>query len=397
MDRMKKIMISAILISSAMSVAFAQSPVDQALAEIEKNNSELAALRAGTEADKYGYKAGNALDDPEFGFDYLWSNPDVGGRKDISVTQTLDMSVLFGSKAKLAASLGELADMGYEVERQRILLEAKTVCIELIYCNAMHEELSRRLAHAAEINDAYSRMLEAGDVSLKDANEARLALSSIRGEYERNLITRSGLQQELRRLNGGQDIVLGDTGFGLAPMLPDDFGTWYEECSASSPVLAYVAQNVKVKEQEIRTGRAASAPKLTAGYMSELVKGSNFRGLTLGVSIPVWSAKNNIRQAKASYEASRLEQEDTAIRYYSGMKQLFDEAAGLRNVLAGYEESGAVAAESAALAESGFKAGEISLVEHLVGLGLYYNIVDSTLETERDYHLAIARLESYKL
>ena len=56
-----------------------------------------------------------------------------------------------------------------------------------------------------------------------------------------------------------------------------------------------------------------------------------------------------------------------------------------------------MAAESAALAESGFKAGEISLVEHLVGLGLYYNIVDSTLEAERDYHLAIARLESYKL
>ena len=79
------------------------------------------------------------------------------------------------------------------------------------------------------------------------------------------------------------------------------------------------------------------------------------------------------------------------------MKQLFDEAAGLRSVLAGYEESGAVAAEWAALAESGFKAGEISLVEHLVGLGLYYNVVDSTLEAERDYHLAIARLESYKL
>ena len=95
--------------------------------------------------------------------------------------------------------------------------------------------------------------------------------------------------------------------------------------------------------------------------------------------------------------SARLEQEDAAIRYYSGMKQLFDEAAGLRNVLAGYEESGAVAAESAALAESGFKAGEISLAEHLVGLGLYYNIVDSTLEAERDYHLAIARLESYKL
>ena len=83
-------------------------------------------------------------------------------------------------------------------------------------------------------------------------------MSSIRGEYERNLITRSGLQQELRRLNGGQDIVLEASGFGLAPMLPDDFGTWYEECSASSPVLAYVAQNVKVKEQEIRTGRSAT-------------------------------------------------------------------------------------------------------------------------------------------
>lgn len=387
----------AVLLVFPLAVANAQNSVERVLAEIEKNNSELAALRARTEADKYSYKSGNALDDPEFGFDYLWSNPDVGGRKDFSVTQTLDMAVLFGSKGRLAATRSEFADMRYNVERQRVLLDAKTVLIELVYCNRMRNELSRRLEHSEGVCNAYLQMFERGEVGRKEANEARLALSSARGEYSRNEIERGNLQAELRRLNGGNEIVMEMAEYESTPLLPKDFDTWYSECAESSPVLAYVAQDVKVKEQEMKTEKVANAPKLTAGYMSELVKGSNFRGLTLGISIPLWSVKNNVRQAKASYEASRLEQEDAVSQYYTRMRQLFDQATGLQEVLAGYLDSMEAAEESSALIDERYSSGEISLMEHLIELGLYYNIADQTLAAERDYQLALARLESFKL
>ncbi|MGM9738558.1 MAG: TolC family protein [Candidatus Cryptobacteroides sp.] len=394
---MRKSMIMAVLLVFPLAATNAQNTVDQVLAEIEKNNSELAALRARTEADKYSYKSGNALDDPEFGFDYLWSNPDVGGRKDFSVTQTLDMAVLFGSKGRLAATRSEFADMQYNVERQRVLLDAKTVFIELVYCNAMRRELSLRLEHSEGLFKAYQKMLEQGETGKAEANAARLAMSSARGEYSRNEIERSNLLEELRRLNGGNAIVMETDEYESTPLLPEDFDVWYAECAESSPVLAYVAQNVKVREQEMKTEKAANAPKITAGYMSELVKGSNFRGLTLGVSIPLWSVKNNVRQAKASYEASRLEQEDAVLQYYTQMHKEFDKALGLQELLYGYDDSLQAAEESAGLIDERFAAGETSLTECLMELGMYYNIVDQTLAAERDYQLALARLESYRL
>ena len=86
---------------SAMT-ASAQDEVGGILTCIEQNNRELSALRSRIEADKYGYKAEKALEDPEFGFDYLWGNPDQGNRKDFSITQTLDLSLLFVSKGKLS-------------------------------------------------------------------------------------------------------------------------------------------------------------------------------------------------------------------------------------------------------------------------------------------------------
>lgn len=381
----------------AVPVVYAQSTVDQVLSQIEKNNVELAALRSRNEADKYGYKAERVLEDPEFGFDYLWSNPDVGPRKGFSFTQTLDFAVLFGSKGKLAVTKSELSDMQYAVERQRILLEARTTCMELIYCNAVEKELAKRINYAELVAEDCSRMLEQGESSRSEANEAKLSLVAVRGEYRRNAIEKESLLTELKRLNGGEPVDFSGMEYEEMKMLPADFDTWYLECAEESPVLAYVAKSVDVKEQEMKTEKIANAPKLTAGYMSELVKGSEFRGLTFGVSIPLWSVKNNVRQAKSEYEAARLQQEDAVNRYYTQMRQLYDKTSGLQTLVSECREAVDVAGESASLIETKYENGEISLLQCIVELQLYYSIMDQSLEAERDYQVSLARLEAYKL
>lgn len=381
---------------SAMT-ASAQDEVGGILTDIEQNNRELSALRSRIEADKYGYKAEKALEDPEFGFDYLWGNPDQGNRKDFSITQTLDLALLFGSKGKLANTRAELSDLEYRVERQRILLEANKLCLEIIYRNALDRELGRNLVQTDSLKTLMEKLYKEGNVGRKEYGEAALSATLARSEYSRNRIERDNLLTALAGMNGGEPVQLTVNEFAASEMLPADFEGWYAEAENGSPVLAYVAKQVNVSGQALKTEKIANAPKLTAGYMSELVTGSEFRGLTLGVTIPLWSVKNNVRQARASYEASVKYQEDAAARYYTAMLQAYSRARGLLDVLTELESSMAEAETTLRALEQRCALGESPIMEYLVERSFYTSLLTNMLEARLDYHQALAELNAFRL
>ena len=393
----KTLYFGILLLFAAAPVAAAQDGLEGILSGIEENNRELSALRSRIEADKCGYKAEIALEDPEFGFDYLWGNPDQGNRKDFSITQTLDLALLFGSKGKLAKTRAELSDLEYKVERQRILLEANKLCLEIIYRNALDRELGRNLSQADSLKMLMEKLYNEGSIGRKDCGEAALSATLARSEYNRNRIERDNLLAALAGMNGGEPVQLTATEFAESEMLPADFAGWYSEAEDASPVLAYVAQQVNVSGQVLKTGKIANAPKLTAGYMSELVTGSEFGGLTLGVTIPLWSVKNNVRQAKASYDASVKYQEDAAARYYTAMLQAYSRAQGLLDVLTDLESSMAEAEMTLRAVEQRCALGESPVMELLVERSLYTTLMKNTLEARLDYNLALADLNAFKL
>ena len=393
----KTLYFGILLLFAAAPAAAAQDGLEGILSGIEENNRELSALRSRIEADKCGYKAEIALEDPEFGFDYLWGNPDQGNRKDFSITQTLDLALLFGSKGKLAKTRAELSDLEYKVERQRILLEANKLCLEIIYRNALDRELGRNLSQADSLKLLMEKLYNEGSIGRKDCGEAALSATLARSEYNRNRIERDNLLAALAGMNGGEPVQLIVNEFAESEMLPADFGEWYSEAEDASPVLAYVAQQVNVSGQALKTGKIANAPKLTAGYMSELVTGSEFRGLTRGVTIPLWSVKNNVRQAKASYDASVKYQEDAAARYYTAMLQAYSRAQGLLDVLTDLESSMAEAEMTLRAVEQRCALGESPVMELLVERSLYTTLMKNTLEARLDYHQALADLNAFKL
>lgn len=388
-----------VCLTVAMSVpGFAQENAGTVLSQIEKNNTALQALRKRTEADQYGYKAERALEAPEVGFDYLWSSPaDVGTRKDISVTQSIDVAALAGARGKLANSRTELSDIQYNIERQKILLEAKQLYIRIVYCNAVNAVLSSRIARSEQIEAAYRDMQARGETDMIEVNKAHLAYLSQKNALSRNMVERESLLSELQGLNGGESVEVNASVISTDEVLPADFGAWYAEASQQIPELAYVKKNVDVNAAEARTAKMANYPSLTAGYMAELVKGSNFRGLTLGLSIPIWSVRSKVRQANASCEAAKLEERDAVTKTYNSFKALYDRAKGLQEISAELSSSLAVSTEAMALTEHKLKAGDISLIDNIMELSLYYSIADEALATSCDYALALAELYAWNL
>lgn len=388
-----------VCLAVAMSVpGFAQENAGTVLSQIEKNNTALQALRKRTEADQYGYKAERALDAPEVGFDYLWSSPaDVGTRKDISVTQSIDVAALAGVRGKLANSRTELSDIQYNIERQKILLEAKQLYIRIVYCNAVNAELSSRIARSEQIEAAYRDMQARGETDMIEVNKAHLAYLSQKNALSRNMVERESLLSEIQGLNGGEPVEVNASVISTDEVLPADFGAWYAEASQQIPELAYMKKNVDVNAAEARTAKMANYPSLTAGYMAELVKGSNFRGLTLGLSIPIWSVRSKVRQANASCEAAKLEERDAVTKTYNSFKALYDRAKGLQEISAELSSSLAVSTEAMALTEHKLKAGDISLIDNIMELSLYYSLADEVLATSCDYALALAELYAWNL
>lgn len=389
----------SLVAASALAVpASAQEKVSDVLSMIEQNNTELQALRKRAESEQYGYKAERALDAPEIGFDYLWSSPaDIGTRKDVSVTQSVDLAALTGARGKLATSKMALSDAQYRIDRQRVLLEAKSLYINIVYCNALASELSERIARSEKIEAAYHDMQLRGETDMIEVNKAHLAYVAQKNALARNEIERVSLLADLQRLNGGETVEVNALVYDENVMLPADFRIWYDEMSQRSPELDYMRKNVEVNASEARTAKMSNYPTLTAGYMAELVKGSNFRGLTLGLSIPLWSVRSKVRQANSSYEASKLEERDAANQLYSSLMGLYEKAKGLQEISSTLSESLAVSTEAMALTEHRLQAGEISLIDNIIEFSLYYSLEDEALEAARDYNLSLAELYAWEL
>jgi outer membrane protein TolC len=389
-SKMKKILL---LITAILTGHFlwGQGSVPAVLSDIAQNNTTLQALRGTVEAQQLENQTGIYLPAPEVEVNYLWGSPAAtGNRMDISVTQTFDIPTVTGMKARAARRQNTLLDLQYQSERLAILTEAKQYCNEIIYRNALLKELAVRLEHARTIAGSYRERIEKGDATVLEQNKALLNLATAQGEITRVEVERTVLLAALQRLNGGVAVLLDDDHYDEQP-LPDDFDAWFAQVEQRHPALAYARQEMVLRKQEVVLQRALLLPSLSAGYMSEQVVGQQYRGVSLGVSVPLWANKNRVKQAKAAHSAAARQQTDARLQLYGQLQDAYRRAAGLKALADDYRQSLATL-NSTALLKKALDAGEISLLDYMLELGLYYTTVNNALEAERDYRQAADEL-----
>lgn len=386
------------IVHCALCVAICASAQDWSsiLPAIEQNNKSLQALRQEVEAEKAANHVGIAPANPEVEFSYLWGHgAEEGNRMDLSVSQSLPLSTILGYQSRLAKQQDLRADLRLKVERTAVLLQAQQTCIDIVYTNAMLHEYGKRLAHAQTLAEAYQQKFEAGNANALEYNKVRLNLATAQGEYQRLLTERNTLLEQLASLNGGEAIALNDSVFeGVLP--PADFDSWYAEAETRSPMLAYVRQEVAVAKADARLSKAEWLPDLSVGYMSEGMTGNYYNGVTVGVSVPLWQNSHRVRQAKASAEAAQLRADEQKQRFLSTLRTQYAAVMGLQKTWQGYHEA-LLLTNSADLLLQALQAGQISMLEYMMELSIYYDATAQALAAQRDYHSALAELQAVAL
>ncbi len=392
---MKKIkyILAALLV---VITSAAQQTTRDILSQIEQNNTTLQALRETAGAEKLENRTGIYLDNPEVEFNYLWGSPSaIGNRKDVRVSQRFDIPTITGMKSQLAGEQNKLVDIQYKADRLTILLEARRNLVELAYYNRLLGEWQIRLDHARTLAEGYQRLFDEGDTNILEYNKIRLNLSAAEGEIARMQVERQAILSELTRLNGGKELVI-DNNYTTDEILPLNFEEWYGQAEQQSPVLEYVNREIELAKKQITLNKAAGLPSLSTGYMREKVVGETYQGLTLGVSIPLWENKNRVKQARTALKAAEIRREDTRIQFYNRLRNQYQRAYGLQIAADNYRQS-LINLNNVTLLKKALDAGQISLLEYMVEIGIYYDTITQALEAERDFGLAYAELSAVLL
>lgn len=386
----------SVIISLTVLSVSGQNLYTPVLEQIERNSTTLKALKEQMEAQKLGNKTGINPANPEVEFGYLWGNPAmIGNRKDINVRQTFDFPTVYAQRSRLSDLQNNSAEYQYKSQRMELLLSAKTLCIELVYYNALGKLYERQLDNAKQIAEAYERMKQTGDANQLEYNKAVLNYTNMDNEMKRINLERERLLSELSRLNGGNPIVFDRTTYET-PSLPTDFESWYAQTEAENPALSYLKSQVEVSNRQVKLSRASSLPKFSVGYMGEFVAGQKFQGVTVGMSIPLWENKNKVKQAKATVKASERIVEDAKMQYYNRLKNLYAQVSELQNNVRRYN-SVFEQNDNDELLFKAYNKGEISLLNYLLEIEYYFVAYDKKLQAERDLEVALAELNACSL
>ena len=366
------------------------------LKQIEENNTLLSSLRSQTEAEKIGNKTGIYPENPEVEAGYSWGNEkEMGNRIDFSVSQSFDFPTSYYHKKKLSDIRNSQADIRYQIERKNILLEAKNICIQLVYQNALSARLKEQMDLTQSVADAYSRKFEIGEASSLDLNKAKYDYINAQKDYNNSIIEKEYLLTELQRLNGGKPVEYSTLEFQEA-FIPLNFQSWYESQEMKNYALIQAGREVNISKESEKLQRALNLPKFSAGYMSEKVKSEHFQGVTVGMSIPLWENKNTVRQIKAQTLANEQLQSDVNMQNYYQTEALYKKAVNLKQMVDDFDRF-QQSDKTVSLLKKALDKGELSLINYILELGIYYEMVQSKLETQRDLQLVIAELMQWDL
>ena len=391
---MKKLLIAIISIIMLSTNLLSQSSINNILTEIEKNNTSLLALRKKAEAEKIGNKTQIYLQSPEFEFNYLSSNPsETGNRTDLSISQSFDFPTAYLYENQISNIKNEQVDIEYQKQLRSLLLKTRLVCNDIVYTNALMSKMSNRIIHAKDIANSFQSKFNVGETNILEYNKAQLNLLKISKDLELLEIQRNTLFSELTRLNGGIFIDFTDSQFHL-PSIPVDFEQWYLSADQNNPVLNWLKQEIEISQKQEKLTRALSLPKLRAGYMSESVVGERFSGITGGLSIPLWGNKNTVKHAKANTLAIESITHDTKIQLYNHLKALHTKAISLQQNIDDYRFT-LRSIDNSELLKKAFDKGEISLINYILELSIYFESENKLVELERNLNQTLAELNQY--
>ena len=394
---MKRYILFVLFCFCAALPVSAQQTVGEVLQLIEANNRELQAGRQQAEAQKLEAGLENNLPDPSVSYVHQYGNRgELGQQGELVASQSFDFPSLYVQRGRLTKITGVYLDRQQAELRQRILLEAKLICLDLVFLNQQQQLLDMRRQNAEQLAALYAVRLQNGDANVLELNKIELELLNAKNEARMNASARNTKLQELAALNGGEPVAFTDTTY--APVvLPATMAAFKAEALAMNPQLLALEGEQQVARQQITVNKNRGLPALEVGYrLNTAVGGERFNGFLVGMSIPLFANRNYIRQAKAQQLYTELQMQQAVTQAEQELMQLYAQAQALKISI---DEYRAVLEnqQHLTLLNKAIQAGQISMIAYFVDVSTLYDSLQNYSQLQNEYQKILAELYKYRL
>lgn len=391
---MKKILL---VIALLPLLAVAQQPhYAQVLKVVEDSNVVLRAAALQRDAQQQQAHVGYLINNPEIEAAYYWGSPvEIGKRWDLSVSQSFSMPSVIARKARIRKLEEQAATLGYAVTRNRMLYEAQQVCADIIYYRSVANLWNERTATASALVDLYTKRLAAGDCSILDYNRVQMSQAEVQRAAGMAVLEARHMHTQLNILTASESYPFDQEAYDEVD-LPGNFAEWYQQWEMTNPEFQQLDNQVALNQQQASLSRAEWLPEMNVGYASENIVGETFRGVTLGITLPVWSQPRAARAAKLVALAATQELQAQRTTLYAQQECLFHHLYALRlninNLKSAYQQYG-----SLTLLYTALEAGEIELEQYLQQTDALINFQLEILDLCHEFELAWLQLNAPRL
>lgn len=311
-----------------------QRPLQQFVDSVMAHSPKIRTLQARMEAQKAAAHAENRLDDPSVSFRYMWSSDDMEDEKDLIVSQSFDFPTAYLHRSQIKRREIQNAGLQYRAACHDVLLQATQLAVELCYNDTLLHLVRQQDAMSEDFLNAESIRFKEGHTSVHRYNESQ-RLNLIHHQRIRKLETeRQALLTEFKTVCGFDYVPVEVVGniehFRQSLLLPKepDFEAWWQQMAASSPEMQLVDNTVSLAQLNVKSAKDGWLPKFTVGYEQE-VSGPNWlRGVSVGLSLPLWSNGGKVKAARRALEAAQLDAQDQRLAFYTRLHSLYIKAYG---------------------------------------------------------------------
>ncbi len=365
------------------------------LKNIELNNIKLQSSKTCTDALKLEVKTTNALPPPELELGYLWGNNGIGNRIDLGLSQSFEFPTVYARRNKLIKQRIANADLSYLDNRQKILLRAKQLCIQIVSYNALNHHFKKDLEQAEGVARSIEKQFDEGEATAIEYNKAKQNVVVFLNELKHFESLKKSLLAELKYLNGGKDVVLNDTML-THTILPKSFDLWLNYHVDRNPSYQLAQGELKEREQELRLAKSQWLPNISLGYASEKERDAHYQGLQFGISIPIWNTVRHIKAHNKQVEAARLQVQDLKREIFMSLYNIYNEALVLQETVHNFQQA-LNNYNNTDLLKKSLEHGQINIITYLQEIQWGHEMREKQLQAECELELKIAELTASDL
>ena len=364
--------------------------IEEVLQSVAMNNPELKSLIQSTEAAQLQLKTDNMPEDPTVEYSSFYSRNTTGqSGSELVVSQGFDFPTLYATRSRQNKLSSASLESGLDVERRRILLEAKTVCMDIIMYRQLGELLDMQSGIAEEMLELFQKRYEAGDATALELNKIKMELMNVATEVADNRAALSAADNTLRAMNGDVELVFDADFYPLAEDVADPQAAMEEYISGNAAIIS-AETAAQAAQKQVSLDRQGWIPKIEIGYRRNTAIREAEHGFLVGGSIPLFSNSRKVRMAKAQSVSAHNRLAMAKARAQAEASSFIADIRETKAALDAYDEP--LMRETLSLLKEAVEGGQISVIDYFVEASNIYTNLSNCITLQNRYQKLLAQL-----